>query len=56
MNKVQEIYINLDDSGRSYVVQAADLLAETIRQTVVNNEETFHEILSKFVDFKIILP
>ena len=47
------------NSANSYVVQAADLLAGTIRhkslQALTNKDETYEE-LSKFVDFKIILP
>ena len=47
------------NSANSYVVQAADLLAGTIRhkslQALTNNDDAYTE-LSKFVDFKIILP
>lgn len=48
-----EIKVYYQDSGKSYVVQAADLLAGTIRRTVINRQ---NEYLKKFVDFKIILP
>lgn len=51
-----EIKVSYQDSGKSYVVQAADLLAGTIRKESLNNMETIHESLSKFVDFKIVLP
>ena len=51
-----EIKVTYQDSGKSYVVQAADLLAGTVRRTVLNNKDSFHEKLSKFVDFKIVLP
>ncbi len=51
-----EIKVSYQDSGKSYVVQAADLLAGTIRRTALNNHNTIHQSLSKFVDFKIILP
>ena len=44
------------DSGKSYVVQAADLLAGTIRRKSLHNKVNIHQELSKFVDFKIILP
>ena len=47
------------NSTNSYVVQAADLLAGTIRhkslQALISNDDSYEE-LSKFVDFKIILP
>lgn len=48
-----EIKVYYQDSGKSYVVQAADLLAGTIRRSVLNKQ---NEYLTKFVDFKIILP
>ena len=51
-----EIKVSYQDSGKSYVVQAADLLAGTIRRTVINNQNAIEESLSEFVDFKIILP
>lgn len=51
-----EIKISYQDSGKSYVVQAADLLAGTIRRKVLENQQNIHQTLSKFVDFKIILP
>ena len=51
--------ISYQDSGKSYVVQAADLLAGTIRKkslaSLLNNHD-IHKELSEFVDFKIILP
>lgn len=51
-----EIRISYQDSGKSYVVQAADLLAGTIRRTSLDNLDAIEESLSKFVDFKMILP
>lgn len=51
-----EIKVSYQDSGKSYVVQAADLLAGTIRRKVLENSLNIHQELSKFVDFKIILP
>ena len=51
--------LSYQNSANSYVVQAADLLAGTIRhkslQALTNKDEAYEE-LSKFVDFKIILP
>ena len=47
------------NSANSYVVQAADLLAGTIRhkslEALASKDNSYTE-LSKFVDFKIILP
>lgn len=54
-----EIRLSYQDSGKSYVVQAADLLAGTIRRKSLNalNESIDINIeLSKFIDFKLILP
>lgn len=51
-----EIHISYQDSGRSYVVQAADLLAGTIRRISLENLNAISENLSSLVDFKIILP
>ncbi len=51
-----EVKISYQDSGKSYVVQAADLLAGTIRKKAIDNENQIYESLTKFVDFKIILP
>ena len=54
-----EISITYQDSNKSYVVQAADLLAGTVRRQVVNNYSQnlkIDENLEKLVDFKIILP
>lgn len=51
-----EIKVSYQDSGKSYVVQAADLLAGTIRKTSLEDPENIHKNLSKFVDFQIILP
>lgn len=51
-----DVVVSYQDSGKSYVVQAADLLAGTIRRTVLDNQSVIDQSLSKFVDFKIILP
>lgn len=56
------IYSNLDikvcyqDSSKSYVVQAADLLAGTIRRISLNNEKDIENSLSSLVTFKAIFP
>lgn len=54
-----EIIITYQDSRKSYVVQAADLLAGTIRrktlESIENNKKIKNEIC-KTVDFSIILP
>lgn len=46
-----EIRVSYQDSFKSYVVQAADLLAGTIRHKVIK-EDT----IEKLIDFKIIVP
>lgn len=51
-----DIKISYQDSGKSYVVQAADLLAGTVRRKTLNNINDIQVELSKFVDFMIILP
>lgn len=54
-----ELDISYQDSGKSYVVQAADLLAGTIRKKSLDallSNQDIHNELSEFVDFKIILP
>lgn len=51
-----EIRVSYQDSGKSYVVQAADLLAGTIRRKTLDNMDTIQVVLSKFADFTIILP
>ena len=51
-----EIVLSYQDSGKSFVVQAADLLAGTIRRKAIDNQNNIDESLINFVDFKIILP
>ena len=51
-----EVKISYQDSGKSYVVQAADLLAGTIRKKAIDNSYDISGSLSKFIGFKIILP
>ncbi len=53
------ISLNYQNSSKSYVVQAADLLAGTIRRKSLEDINTADESFSNlgdFVDFKIILP
>ena len=51
-----DILVIYQVSAKSYVIQAADLLAGTIRRTVLDNMENYGRALSKFVDLKIKLP
>lgn len=51
-----EVVVSYQDSGKSFVVQAADLLAGTIRRIALDNQDEINQSLSKLVDFKIILP
>ena len=51
-----DILVTYQVSAKSYVIQAADLLAGTIRRTVLDNIENYGRALSKFVDLKIKLP
>ena len=54
-----EIIISYQNSGKSYVIQAADLLAGTIRSKTlenINNSRDIKKELNKFVDFKTFLP
>jgi len=54
-----EIRLSYQDSGKSYVVQAADLLAGTIRRKSLDAIKENKKIdihVSHLVDFKIILP
>lgn len=59
VNSELEIRITYQDSGKCYVVQAADLLAGTIRRKSLEAKSENKNIkskLNKFVDFQIILP
>ena len=54
-----EIRLSYQDSLKSYVVQASDLLAGTIRRKTIdtiNKNENIDEILDKLINYKIILP
>ncbi len=54
-----DIHISYQDSGKSYLVQAADLVSGTIRKLILDaleNKENVDDTLNKFVNYKIILP
>jgi len=51
-----ELKITYQDSSKNYAVQAADLLAGTIRRISINNQNNIEESLSNLVSFGIILP
>ena len=54
-----EIRLTYQNSAKSYVVQAADLLAGTIRRKSIiafNNNQEIQDELNSFVDLKMILP
>ena len=51
-----EIRITYQDSNKSYVVQAADLLAGTIRKTALDNRNSIYDSLINVADFRIVLP
>lgn len=54
-----EIALSYQDSGKSYVVQAADLLAGTIRRTALSafeNGKNIYVEVSKLAQYVIILP
>lgn len=58
LNSSLELDISYQDSGRSYAVQGADLIAGTIRRKCVNaleeNKNIYHEL--SWIDFKLFLP
>ena len=54
-----EIKVSYQDSGKSYVVQAADLLAGTVRKKALDaltNDVSIADELSQLADFMTILP
>ena len=53
-----EIILSYQDSGKSYLVQAADLIAGTTRRKVKDNIENKNNISDNldFIDYKIIFP
>lgn len=59
INSDLEIALSYQDSSKSYVVQAADMLAGTIRRVAkeaLNDGKNIYEEVSKIADFIIILP
>ena len=53
------VTVTYQDSGKSYLVQAADLISGTIRRLILDALENKGDIdatLNKFVNYKIILP
>ena len=46
-----DLHIKYQDSSKSYLVQAADLISGTIRRMVLNEDD-----VNEFLNFKIILP
>lgn len=51
-----EVKVSYQDSGKSYVVQAADLLAGTIRRKSLEYYDDIDNELDKFINFKIVIP
>lgn len=54
-----ELLLSYQDSGKSYVVQAADLLAGTIRRTALDalrDGKNIYSKISEFAQYVIILP
>lgn len=54
-----DVKVTYQDSGKSYLVQAADLVSGTIRRIILNaleEKQDINNILNKFVNYKIILP
>ena len=56
INSGLDIILKYHNSQNSYAVQAADLLAGTIRKTSIENSTNIKESLSTFVNFELILP
>lgn len=48
--------VSYKNSKIDYLIQAADLIAGTIRKSVLDNTEESLEYMNEFVDFKVILP
>lgn len=54
-----DIKVSYQDSGKSYLVQAADIISGTIRRLMldaINNNMDIELTLKDFVNYKIILP
>ena len=58
LNDKFEITLNYQKSDKSYLIQASDLIAGTIRRTYLNNLSNISEFYKKinFVNYKIFLP
>lgn len=58
LNSSLELVLTYQDSGKSYAVQGADLIAGTIRRKCINsiieNKNLYEEL--DFIDFKIFFP
>lgn len=44
------------DSKNDFIIQAADLIAGTIRKSILLDDEESIKFLDEFIDFKVILP
>lgn len=54
-----DLKISYQDSGKSYLVQAADLISGTIRRSFVNaifSNKPIDKVLTNFINYKILLP
>lgn len=51
-----EIVVSYQDSGKSYLVQGADLLAGTVRKESLSNLLEIHRVVKELVDFELVLP
>lgn len=54
-----DVVVTYQDSGKSYLVQAADLVSGTIRRIILNaleEKDNVNDVLNKFVNYKILLP
>ncbi len=53
-----QVKVNYQKSDKSYLIQAADLVAGTIRKNYINNLNNITEFIKKmiFVDYKLFLP
>lgn len=50
------IKLSYQDSKKSYVIQASDLLAGTIRRIILDNNEHIPNIVMNTIDYLVILP
>lgn len=53
-----QVEVSYQKSDKSYLIQAADLIAGTIRKNYINNLENVTEFIKRmnFVDYKLYLP